>query len=149
MSHGFPMILLCALFVQQCSGCQAAAPGVGSGRLAPCPDTPNCVSSLSEDAKHGEPPLVYSGSRAEARQTLLEVINSMPRTKVVSSTEEYLHAEYRSAIFRFVDDVEFLFDDAAKVIHFRSASRVGYSDLGVNRKRIREIKAKFSHGDGT
>jgi uncharacterized protein (DUF1499 family) len=146
MSSGLVMLLFCALLVQQCAGCQATAPGVGSHRLAPCPDSPNCVSSLSSDARHGEPPLNYSGTREEARQVLLAVVNSMPRTKVVTSTEDYLHVEYRSAVFRFVDDVEFLFDDTAKVIHFRSASRVGYSDLGVNRKRIRAIKAEFSRG---
>ena len=146
MGSGLVMLLFCALLVQQCAGCQTAAPGVVSHRLAPCPDSPNCVSSLSSDVRHGEPPLTYSGTREEARQVLLGVVNSMPRTKVVTSTEDYLHIEYRSTVFRFVDDVEFLFDDTAKVIHFRSASRVGYSDLGVNRKRIRAIKDEFFRG---
>ena len=145
MSQGLVVILLSAVFMLLGAGCQGVvAPGVGSGRLAPCPDKPNCVSSLSEDAEHRESPIDYTGSQEAARQLLLKVINSMPRTKVITATEDYLHVEFRSAIFRFVDDVEFLFDDAHKVINFRSASRMGYSDLGVNRKRMQEIKARFS-----
>jgi uncharacterized protein (DUF1499 family) len=71
------------------------------------------------------------------------IILSMPRAKIVSSSEDYIHAEFRSKLFRFVDDVEFYFDAPRKLIDFRSASRVGHSDLGVNRKRMEEIREKF------
>jgi uncharacterized protein (DUF1499 family) len=68
----------------------------------------------------------------------------MPRTDIVTLEEDYIHAECRSRIFGFVDDVEFWFDGANGVIHFRSASRMGYSDLGVNRKRMERIRKEFS-----
>lgn len=115
-------------------------------RMAPCPDSPNCVSSRAEpsDTVHYAPPLAYTGSMADARQRLLAVIDAMPRTKVVEDDGNYLHVEFQSLIFRFVDDVEFEFDDAVQAIQFRSASRVGYGDMGVNRTRMDEIKAKFA-----
>jgi len=89
-------------------------------------------------------PIRYHGSVEEARQRLLEIIRTFPRTTVVQSGGYYLNAEFRSTIFSFVDDVEFEFDDAAKLIHFRSASRTGYYDFGVNRRRMEEIIRKFS-----
>ena len=84
-------------------------------------------------------PLPYRINRATSQALLLSVIESMPRTTVVTAGERYLHVEFRSAVFGFVDDVEFVFDDAAAVIHFRSASRSGYWDLGVNRRRMTAI----------
>jgi uncharacterized protein (DUF1499 family) len=67
----------------------------------------------------------------------------MRRAKVITDTGDYIHAEFTSRLFRFVDDVEFSFDDTNKLINFRSASRKGYSDLGVNRKRMEEIRKRF------
>ncbi|MCB9161798.1 MAG: DUF1499 domain-containing protein [Caldilineaceae bacterium] len=114
-----------------------------SGRFAPCPDSPNCVSTQATDAEHGIDPYTFTGDAAAAKSALLAVINAMPRTKIVAETDDYLHVEFRSRIFRFVDDVEFFIDDGDKTVQFRSASRLGYSDMGVNRKRMEEIRAKF------
>jgi uncharacterized protein (DUF1499 family) len=83
--------------------------------------------------------------RAEAKQALKEIVRSLPRTNLVEENETYLHYEFTSLLLRFVDDVEFLFDDETKTIHFRSASRTGYSDLGVNRRRMEEIR-KLAEG---
>ena len=85
-------------------------------------------------------PVRYQKARAEAKEVLKEVVRALPRTKLIQEDEAYLHFEFTSLIMRFVDDVEFLFDDEAKTMHFRSASRTGYSDLGVNRKRMEEIR---------
>jgi uncharacterized protein (DUF1499 family) len=109
--------------------------------LAPCPSSPNCVSTQSQAAGHAISPFRYRKSRAEAKEALKEVIRSLPRTKLIEEDETYLHYESRSLLFRFIDDVEFLFDDETKTIHFRSASRTGYSDLGVNRKRMEQVRA--------
>jgi uncharacterized protein (DUF1499 family) len=117
--------------------------GVQSGQLAPCPKTPNCVNSQSQDAKHKIEPLSYNGSAVQAMANLKTVIQNLERTKVITETENYLHTEFTSKVMGFVDDVEFLLDDSAKVIHVRSASRLGESDLGVNRKRIETIRAKL------
>lgn len=117
--------------------------GITHGKLSPCPDSPNCVSSQSPDPSHFVEPLSYPDSTNEARARLLKVIESMPRTQIISNTEHYIHTEWTSLIFRFVDDVEFLFDYKKKLIHVRSASRIGYSDLGMNRKRIEALRQQF------
>ena len=117
--------------------------GVVDGRLAPCPASPNCVSTQATDAQHRMEPIPFTGSSDEALQQIKDVVAQMPRTRIVSVEDNYLHVEFRSAIFRFVDDVEFLVDPEAQLIHFRSASRVGYSDMGVNRRRMDKIQAAF------
>jgi uncharacterized protein (DUF1499 family) len=127
-----------------CSGTRPSNLGLKEGRLAPCPNSPNCVSTQSTDAKHGIDPIPYTSSMEEARARLEKIVRAMPRTKVIRLEEDYMHLECSSRLLRFVDDVEFWFDDANKVIHCRSASRKGYSDLGVNRKRVEQIREQFS-----
>lgn len=113
-------------------------------RLAPCPKTPNCVSTQApEGSSKRMDPIPYTGPLAQARQRMLQVLRDHPRTRIVQEDPDYLKAECRSRIFRFVDDVELLFDDGAKRIHFRSASRLGRKDFGVNRKRMETIRAAF------
>jgi uncharacterized protein (DUF1499 family) len=116
--------------------------GVHSGQLAPCPSTPNCVNSQSSDATHKIEPLTYNSSPQEAMANLKTVFQSFKRAKVITETENYLYTEFTIPVVGFVDDVEFLLDEDAKVIHVRSASRLGESDLGVNRRRIETLRAK-------
>jgi uncharacterized protein (DUF1499 family) len=110
--------------------------------LGPCPSSPNCVSTLApvQDTRHAIGPISYRKSRAEAKEALKAALATLPRTKLVEEDEAYLHYEFTSLLLRFVDDVEFLFDDETKTIQFRSASRTGYGDLGVNRRRMEEIR---------
>lgn len=89
-------------------------------------------------------PIHYQGPVQDARQRILQIVRDFPRGTVVEDRGNYLKVEVRSAIFSFVDDVEFEFDDAAKLIHFRSASRFGYYDFGVNRNRMESIVREFS-----
>ncbi|MGL4618600.1 DUF1499 domain-containing protein [Chroococcidiopsis sp.] len=117
--------------------------GVRDGKLAPCPNTPNCVSSQSADASHKVEPLNYTSAPEVALTQLKQVISSLPKTNIVTETDSYIYAEFTSAIMGFVDDVEFDLDRDAQVFHVRSASRLGKSDLGVNRKRIETIRAQF------
>jgi uncharacterized protein (DUF1499 family) len=117
--------------------------GVVDGRLAPCPESPNCVSTQAQDAIHRMEPISYNGSAEDAVTRIRAVISSRPRTKIVTEKGNYLHVEFVSALFRFVDDVEFLIDESNGKIDFRSASRVGYGDLGANRKRMKAISAEF------
>jgi uncharacterized protein (DUF1499 family) len=117
--------------------------GLRDGKLAPCPSTPNCVNSQSLDAQHRIEPLTYNSSPAEAMADLKSAIQAMQKTKILTENKNYLYAEFTSAIMGFVDDVEFYLDEDAKVIHVRSASRLGQSDLGVNRKRIETIRTKL------
>jgi uncharacterized protein (DUF1499 family) len=122
-------------------------PGLRDGRLPPCPDSPNCVSSQAEDDAHRAAPIDYQGDADEAWARIRRVIEQMPRAGIVQRTDSYLHAEFRTAIGGFVDDVELLLDRQAGVIHIRSASRAGYSDLGVNRRRVERIRTSFGRGD--
>ncbi len=140
----FPLIMATTLIMFGCSGTRPGHLGVKDGMLSPCPGSPNCVSTQSADARHWIEPLRYSGAKDDAVKKLAAVISSMKRSKIVTSSDSYMHAEFTSALFRFVDDVEFFFDDNAKTVHFRSASRLGYSDLGVNRKRMEEIRRRFT-----
>lgn len=118
--------------------------GVQAGKLAPCPNSPNCVNSQSQDTAHNIEPLTYNSNAAAAMAQLKSAIASQPRTKIITETPNYLYAEFTSKLMGFVDDVEFYLDESQKVIHVRSASRLGQSDLGVNRKRVETIRAKFN-----
>jgi uncharacterized protein (DUF1499 family) len=117
-----------------------------ANRLTPCPPSPNCVSSLSKDRKHAIDPLRYSGSRDDAAKKLLGILEKQKAAHVTIAEPGYFHAEFRSRIFRFVDDVEFLFSDENKTIHVKSASRRGYSDLGANRRRVERLRRAFEGG---
>ena len=112
--------------------------------LTPCPKSPNCVSSLAEDKQHFIEPIPYKGEIAVTQHKLLEILHSFKRVRVVRIEENYIHAEFVSSVFRFVDDVEFYFDDAQKIIQMKSASRAGYSDLGVNRRRMEKIRKRLN-----
>lgn len=109
--------------------------GVKAGKLAPCPETPNCVCSQSEDPKHKIDPLPYVEI-----DDIKKVVNNMERTTIVEESENYLYAEFKTKLMGFVDDVEFHKDNINQVVHVRSASRLGKSDLGVNRKRVEAIR---------
>ncbi|MDP5274133.1 DUF1499 domain-containing protein [Chengkuizengella axinellae] len=117
--------------------------GVKDGKLADCPSSPNCVSTQTEDESKKMEPIPYTISDDQAIGKITKVVNEMPRTKIVTQTNNYLHVTFTTRLFRFVDDVEFYFDKKEKVIHYRSASRTGYSDLGVNQKRMVEISKRF------
>ncbi|WP_226654341.1 DUF1499 domain-containing protein [Pseudalkalibacillus hwajinpoensis] len=117
--------------------------GVKEGKLAPCPDKPNCVLSQSNDEKHGMDPIPYKGTADEALAKLKTILTSRKRTEIVEEGSHYLRAEEKSKLFKFVDDIEFYIDTASEMVHFRSASRTGYSDMGVNKKRMNEIKEEF------
>ncbi|MEH2293096.1 DUF1499 domain-containing protein [Nostoc sp.] len=117
--------------------------GVNKGKLASCPNSPNCVSSQSADASHKILPLTFTSTPQEAIANLKKIIQSLPRTKIITESKDYLYAEFKSALLGFVDDVEFYLDRNANIIQVRSASRLGESDLGVNRQRIETIRAKL------
>jgi uncharacterized protein (DUF1499 family) len=121
-----------------------AAPTSPASRLAPCKRTPNCVSTAAPEGPQRMDPIPYAGPLAQARARLVEVLRRRPRTRIVGEEPDSLKVECASAFFHFVDDVDFIFDDAAKRIHFRSASRLGRKDFGVNRKRMEEIAAAFA-----
>jgi len=126
-----------------CAGQRPANLGVLNGRLTACPSSPNCVSSQAADEDHGILPFQYPGTKKSAFERLKRVVAAIDRTTIVRESEDYLHIECKSAIMGFVDDVEFYLPEE-NVIHVRSASRLGRSDFGVNRKRVEQLRALFA-----
>ena len=126
------------------AGSPPATLGARDGKLAPCPDRPNCVSSRAADGDHRVAPLPFGGDAGAAMKALVDVIRAMPGATVVTARPDYVHAEFASAMFGFVDDVEFMPDPDLTVIHVRSAARLGVSDFGVNRKRVEAIRTAFA-----
>ncbi len=118
--------------------------GVVNGKLAAMPDSPNAVSSYAENPEMRLAPIPYTTSDRKMIEKIAAVIRDLPRTNIMEQTDNYLHAEFRSLIFRYVDDVEFYADESTKQVQFRSASRVGYSDMGVNRRRMEGILQRLN-----
>ena len=135
---------MAAVFVMSLTASRPLNLGVRNGKLADAPASPNCVSTQATDAEHAIAPLVYQGDGSGVMKQLESIVKEMPGSTIIDLRDDYLYAEFRSAIFRFVDDVELFHDPKSQCIHFRSASRTGYSDLGVNRKRMESIRLAFS-----
>ena len=111
--------------------------------LKECPPSPNCVCTIDTNAKKKMKPLSFSGSVEEAKTELKKMLDSMKRTTLLEEREDYLHFKFKTFWGGFNDDVELYLDENAKEIHFRSASRVGYSDLGANRRRMEKIGKRW------
>lgn len=127
-----------------CSGKNPGTLGISNGKLTPCPSKPNCVSSQETDDKtHGIDPIRYHTPATAAYNKIKGIINAMDRTTIIEEKPDYLRVEFKSKIMGFVDDVEFYFPGNGQ-IEMRSASRIGYSDLGVNRKRLEHIRSLFN-----
>ena len=109
-------------------------------RMAPCGGDPNCVGSLAAGDAQRVEPLVATGDAKATFRRAAEIVESLPKTRVVVDEPDYLHAECASRLFGFVDDLELWLDGEAGVIHVRSASRVGKSDLGANRRRVERLR---------
>ena len=117
--------------------------GAPKGILASCPNRPNCVCSQAASTEHGIDPLAFTGPADQAWQRLQDLLQQTPRARQIDKQPTYLRYEFRTLLMGYVDDVEFVLDEENSVIHFRSASRLGYSDLGTNRRRMEQIRARF------
>ena len=112
-------------------------------KFSPCPDSPNCVSTQSTDKARFIEPLQYSGSHSDARQKLIDILEKSKGVRLVQVETDYIHAEFRSLIFGFIDDLELYFPPAQTIIHIKSASRKGNYDFGANRRRVERLRAAF------
>lgn len=129
------------------AGCAGERPnnlGAHGGNLVACPSSPNCVSSQAEDVRHRIAPLQFSGDPDAAFARLKLVLGRRSDARIIDEQTGYLRVELRTMLF--VDDAEFLLDRTRSVIQVRSASRLGYSDLGKNRSRMEEIRSQFETG---
>ena len=123
-----------------CSGKRPGDLGIKASRLAPCPPSPNCVSSDDAEAAHAIVALQLALAPAQAWPAVQSAVADFPRTEIVAETDDYLHAECSSTVFGFVDDLELHLRPAQNVIAVRSAARLGKSDFGVNRRRVETLR---------
>ncbi len=139
------LLAVVALFATRSYLSRSSPPSLDlvQGKLRPCPDSPNCVASESSDSAHAVAPLPYVGDRARSELALTAALATLPRTAISRRQGDYWHAMAISGLFRFIDDIELRFDDATQRIEVRSGSRVGYSDMGVNRKRIDALRSAY------
>ncbi|MBD2178821.1 DUF1499 domain-containing protein [Pseudanabaena sp. FACHB-1998] len=144
LTHSLNSAIATPMALFSFSGTRPANLGVTDNKLLACPDSPNCVSSQSSDPEHQIAPLTYTGDPAKALADLQALIKSLPRTKIITADGNYIYAEFTSAFMGYVDDVEFYLNTDKSIIEVRSASRLGKSDLGVNRDRIESIRSKFA-----
>ena len=137
------LLALCLALSACTGGKRPGGLGINDGQLAPCPDSPNCVSSRAADGDQQIAPLALQAPTELAWEKVKTTIAALPRTQIISQTSDYLHAEFRSAVFGFVDDLELHLLPAERIIEVRSASRRGAYDFGVNRKRLEELREKL------
>lgn len=124
--------------------------GIGSnilrgsqGELAPCTGGPHCVSSVDANTDHRIPAIPYVGTINSAKNLIKNILAKDPAAAIVLETDDYLHATYTTDLLRYVDDVEFVFSQPGR-IDVRSSSRIGYADMGVNRRRMEAIRQQFA-----
>ena len=143
------VILVIAIFViiggRTYNSNVATPAGVGPGTLAPCPESPNCVSTLSTDDLHKIDPMPLTQDPQQALTALASLLMETPKARVITKNDRYLHVEMRSSFWNFVDDVEFVIDEENQQIQSRSAARMGYSDMGVNKSRYKKLAAEFAN----
>ncbi|MFO7813182.1 MAG: DUF1499 domain-containing protein [Pelovirga sp.] len=139
--NALPLLLAVSMCLVSCAGNQPDNLGVTAGKLSPCPASPNCVCSEDDTAKHQIDPFILAVPALQAWQAVREQISALPRTRIISVSDHYLHAECRSAVFGFVDDMELHLRPEEGIIAVRSAARLGYYDFGVNRKRIETLRS--------
>lgn len=149
---GIGLAILIALWLGAIVMNQFASPaselGMKDGELSPCPDSPNCVSTYAKDEQHAIAPINFSGTAEEALDAAKNALSSLSGIRILESEGNYIRATATTLVMRYIDDVEVYVDDQSKQIHFRSASRVGYSDLGANRKRMEKFRAAFQQEAG-
>lgn len=139
----YTVLCMATLGLAGCGGEQPAGLGLTDGRLAPCPDSPNCASSTAKDSYQAMEPIPLDRPASAAQTALLAILQGMEGITIVSESPGYIRAEAKSNIFGFVDDVEFAVNERAGVVDFRSASRLGHGDMGANRKRIEGIVSQY------
>jgi len=136
-------LFLCLLIISCTGGNPAVKLGINNSKLATCPASPNCVSSDAADADHHIEPFHLARSPVEVWRMTKTLVAALPRTKIITAERNYLHAECRSALFGFVDDLELHLRPEEKMMVVRSAARLGYADFGVNRKRVELLRSEL------
>jgi uncharacterized protein (DUF1499 family) len=139
----FVLLNLVVLLLARFNTPKTVSLGISRGRFVPDPETPNFVSSMTDNEAFRVDALEYDTNADAAQVMAVKALKELPGTTIIEESPGYIHAISKTTVFRFIDDVELYFPKG-RVIHFRSASRVGKSDMGVNRKRYNKFKSIFS-----
>ena len=139
----YMLLLTVGIVLCGSSVAQGAEPESSMEAIAPCPNRPNCVSSIAEDAGQKVEAFLLRGDGARDLACLRKLILRMPRSAIVEERDGYLHATFKSKVFKFIDDLELLVAREQGVIHVRSAARTGYYDFNVNRDRVEALRVSF------
>jgi uncharacterized protein (DUF1499 family) len=118
--------------------------GLHQGRLAALASTPNGVSTMAKDSDKSVAPLNFKADLKATQLAALRAFAHMPNNQIIERNERYVHAVFFSPRMGFRDDVELYFDQQNQVLHYRSQSRVGYSDMGVNRQRYQRFAELYA-----
>lgn len=139
------ILLICTMLMMlgACSSATKKGPTYDGNELGACPNSPNCISSLADDDKHYLDAIEYTVTKEQAKEIILEIVKEEKNSEVITVKDNYIHVIFKSGVFKFIDDLEFVFSEDKNTINFRSAARSGYSDFGVNRKRLERIKKEF------
>ena len=116
----------------------------GNNPLEPCPSSPNCISTIAKKKRKKLPPLKLNIDISEDKAAMKKIIATYPQTKLISERANYLHFQFVTKLGKFTDDVEFYFDGENRLIHFRSASQKGWSDIGANKRRMKRISKRWN-----
>jgi len=114
--------------------------GIRDGKLNPCSSKPNCCCSQYQDNSHYVEPIKADASQGDAMEQLSLAVSSLPSATIITQTDNYIHAECKSKLLGFVDDLEVLWEKDQQFFQVRSASRLGYSDMGINRRRVEKLR---------
>ena len=134
------LLLITAMSLFSCSGQRPDHLGITDNRLAACPSSPNCISSDATDDEHKTRPFTFTVPADDAWLAAKQSVLALPRTRIITESSDYLHAECQSVVFGFVDDLELHLRHSDGIIAVRSASRLGHSDFGVNRNRVETLR---------
>ena len=138
------LLMLLSWGLVGCGNSSAPRLGLKDGHLRPCPDSPNCVFSNATDAAHRVAPFqLQAAASPRVWKALQKTVATLPGAQITTATDNYLHAECRSAVFGFIDDLELQLQPQQNQIAVRSAARLGYYDFGVNRKRTEELRRRL------
>ena len=150
MSRYVGLLIRSSVILMVTAGCSGKIPdtiGVRQSALADCPKTPNCVSTEALDGSHKIDPFRLKGDPGIKWPEVIRTASSLPRSKVIKSTDDYVHLECRSLVFRFVDDLELYLTSSEGLVSIRSAARLGKSDFGVNRERVELLRKMLKEKD--
>lgn len=135
------ILIICFVFIK--NNITPKNLGVKDGKLAKMPNSPNAISSQTNIKSKKVEALEFSGDLEATRTKIIKVINNYEGTNIIINEKNYIYAVFTTGGMKFKDDVEFYFDEDSNLIHYRSASRVGYSDMGLNKKRFNEIQKYY------